>query len=89
MRELGVDLPGSGAPLLAPGLGAQGATAADVRRVFAGALGQVLASSSRDVLSAGPDVASLRARARSVAASVAEVVADDEVADGVLDAGGE
>ena len=93
VRELGVDLPGSGAPLLAPGLGAQGATAADVRRVFAGALGQVLASSSRDVLSAGPDVASLRARARSVAASVAEVVgedlADDEVAEGVLDTGGE
>ena len=46
MRDLGVDLPGMAGPILAPGLGAQGATAADVRSVFSGALPQVLASSS-------------------------------------------
>ena len=74
VRDLGIDLPAAGGPLLAPGLGAQGATAADVRRVFDGALDQVLASSSRDVLSAGPDASALRARARQVAQDVREVV---------------
>ncbi len=73
VADLGVDLPGMAGPILAPGLGAQGATAQDVRSVFAGALPQVLASSSRDVLRAGPDVASLRARAGEVAAQVAAI----------------
>lgn len=75
VRDLGVDLPAMAGPVLAPGLGAQGATAADVRSVFAGALPQVLASSSRDVLRAGPDVAALRARAREVATEVAGITA--------------
>lgn len=74
VSDLGIDLPAAGGPLLAPGLGAQGATAEDVRRVFAGSLGQVLASSSRDVLAAGPEVARLRARALEVADTVREVV---------------
>ena len=74
VADLGIDLPRSAGPLLAPGLGAQGATADDVRRVFAGALDQVLASSSRDVLRAGPDTAALRRRAHEVAAQVREVV---------------
>lgn len=73
VADLGVDLPAMGGPILAPGLGAQGASTADVRRVFAGALPQVLASSSRDVLRAGPDTASLRTRAREVATEVAAV----------------
>lgn len=73
VADLGVDLPGMSGPILAPGLGAQGATAQDVRSVFAGALPQVLASSSRDVLRAGPDVASLRARAGEVATQVAAI----------------
>lgn len=73
VSDLGVDLPAMAGPILAPGLGAQGATAQDVRSVFAGALPQVLASSSRDVLRAGPDVASLRARAQEVAAEVATI----------------
>lgn len=47
-------------PLLAPGIGAQGATAADLREVFGSALGDVLPSSSREVLSAGPTVSGLR-----------------------------
>ena len=45
------------------GVGAPGATAADLRAVFGAALPQVLAASSREILSAGPDVAALRARA--------------------------
>lgn len=75
VADLGVDLPAMGGPILAPGLGAQGATAEDVRSVFAGALPQVLASSSRDVLRAGPDVKALRDRARTVAAEVAGITA--------------
>lgn len=73
VADLAVDLPSMGGPILAPGLGAQGATAEDVRSVFAGALPQVLASSSRDVLRAGPDVTALRERARAVAGEVADI----------------
>jgi orotidine-5'-phosphate decarboxylase len=54
-------------PLLVPGLGAQGGTISDVRRIFGGAAGNVLASSSRDILSAGPDKAALHAAARRTA----------------------
>ena len=42
-------------PLLAPGFGAQGATAEDLRRGFGTLAGNVLASESRSILSAGPD----------------------------------
>ncbi|WP_338747816.1 orotidine-5'-phosphate decarboxylase [Janibacter alittae] len=73
VSDLSVDLPSMAGPILAPGLGAQGATARDVRAVFAGALPQVLASSSRDVLRAGPHVAALRERARTVAGEVADI----------------
>lgn len=75
VADLGVDLPAMAGPVLAPGLGAQGATADDVRAVFSGALPQVLASSSRDVLRAGPDVAALRERAAAVATEVAAITA--------------
>jgi orotidine-5'-phosphate decarboxylase len=47
-------------PLLAPGVGAQGGTADDVRRIFGAAAGNVLPSTSRDVLRAGPDLPALR-----------------------------
>ncbi len=47
-------------PLLAPGVGAQGATYEDVVRGFGRAARQVLPSSSRAVLAAGPDPESLR-----------------------------
>jgi len=60
VQDLGLDLAAVNGPLLAPGVGAQGGTAADLRRVFAGALDAVLPSSSREVLAAGPDVAALR-----------------------------
>ncbi|MBO3093419.1 orotidine-5'-phosphate decarboxylase [Cellulomonas dongxiuzhuiae] len=59
----GVDLARVNGPLLAPGVGAQGAGAAELSRVFGGARHQVLASSSRGVLRAGPDVGALRAAA--------------------------
>ena len=67
VHDLGLDLAGSAAPLLAPGLGAQGGTPQALRGTFGGALPQVLGTSSREVLSAGPDPASLRRAARSAA----------------------
>jgi orotidine-5'-phosphate decarboxylase len=48
---------------LAPGLGTQGATPADVARCFAACPGRVLPSASRSLLAAGPDPARLRAEA--------------------------
>lgn len=57
--RLGLDLPALGGPLLAPGFGAQGATAPGMRADFGTAWAQVLATSSRGILSAGPSVASL------------------------------
>jgi orotidine-5'-phosphate decarboxylase len=63
----GVDLSRVNGPLLAPGIGAQGATAADLRTVFGDDLSAVLPTTSREVLGAGPSVAALReAAARSV-----------------------
>jgi orotidine-5'-phosphate decarboxylase len=50
-------------PLLSPGLGAQGATPADLRRVFGKSMRNVLPSYSREVLAAGPGMAGLRAAA--------------------------
>ena len=49
-----------GGPLLVPGIGAQGGSVDDVRRIFGAAVGQVLPASSREILGAGPSVAALR-----------------------------
>ncbi|MFW3169126.1 orotidine-5'-phosphate decarboxylase [Geodermatophilus sp. CPCC 206100] len=62
LAELDVDLSGLGGPVLAPGLGAQGGSPADLRRLF-GAGAAVVPTVSRDVLAAGPDAAALRAAA--------------------------
>ena len=67
VQKLGLDLAGANAPLLAPGVGAQGATAEDLRIVFGAALNNVLASSSREILGAGPERAALRAAGRDTA----------------------
>ena len=75
VQELGLDLAAVNGPLLAPGIGAQGAGAADLLRVFGAALPAVLASSSREVLGAGPSASSLREAARRTAARMAEVTA--------------
>lgn len=70
-ERAGVDLAAVNGPLLAPGVGAQGAGAAELARVFGAARRQVLASSSRGVLRAGPDVAALRAAAAAAGAEAA------------------
>lgn len=63
IARLGLDLAAMGGPILAPGLGAQGATAAAMRETFAAAYPRVLATSSRDILRAGPDEREVRASA--------------------------
>jgi len=61
-----------GGVILAPGLGAQGAGPDEVARRFAGCRpGTVLPSSSRALLSAGPDPAALRRRAASAVRELA------------------
>jgi orotidine-5'-phosphate decarboxylase len=62
LREMDVDLDALGGPILAPGLGAQGGSVADLRRLF-GTGRAVVPTVSRDVLAAGPDPAALRAAA--------------------------
>lgn len=61
-------------PLLAPGFGAQGGTVADLRRIFAGVLPDVLPSTSRQVLGAGPDVGALRTVTAQIAATLTEAL---------------
>jgi orotidine-5'-phosphate decarboxylase len=55
-----LDLTGLNGPVLAPGVGAQGGTIDDVRRIFGGALRAVLPAVSREVLRRGPDPAAMR-----------------------------
>lgn len=57
--DTGLDLAING-PLLAPGYGAQGGTAADIAAIFGTSARWVAASSSRGILGAGPDPAALR-----------------------------
>jgi orotidine-5'-phosphate decarboxylase len=62
LQDMDVDLDGLGGPILAPGLGAQGGSVADLRRLF-GEGRAVVPTVSRDVLAAGPDPGALRAAA--------------------------
>jgi orotidine-5'-phosphate decarboxylase len=55
-----VELDAFNGPILAPGVGAQGGTADDVRRVFGAALPAVVPAVSREVLRHGPDIGALR-----------------------------
>jgi orotidine-5'-phosphate decarboxylase len=50
-------------PLLAPGLGAQGGTADGLVKVFGSAVRNVVPSSSREILGAGPSAGALQAAA--------------------------
>jgi len=84
LPELDIDLSRLHGPVLAPGFGAQGATADDLRRLFGAASAErvsgaqsasdgrnvVLPTSSRDILRHGPDPEALRAAFRCVAADV-------------------
>ncbi|MFI8293174.1 orotidine-5'-phosphate decarboxylase [Streptomyces sp. NPDC085614] len=61
-------------PLLAPGIGAQGATAADLPAVFGPAVRNVVPNVSRGVLRHGPDASALRASAERFADEIREAV---------------
>jgi orotidine-5'-phosphate decarboxylase len=69
-----LDLTELNGPVLAPGLGAQGAGPADVAARFGGVRGIVLPTASRSVLRAGPDGAAL--------GSAAEALRDELIRDG-------
>lgn len=56
--------------ILAPGLGAQGATAADLAQVFGAASSLVLPTTSRGILAAGPDPVALRRAAWSASTAM-------------------
>ena len=71
----GLDLSSVNGPLLAPGLGAQGASAADLRLVFGDAHGALLPTTSREVLGAGPSVDKLREAAARVVDDVRAALA--------------
>ncbi|MED7948098.1 orotidine-5'-phosphate decarboxylase [Kitasatospora sp. NPDC058201] len=73
LADAGVDLAING-PLLAPGIGAQGATMADLPRVFGDSVRNVVPSVSRDVLKQGPSVEALRAAADRFVQEYADAV---------------
>jgi orotidine-5'-phosphate decarboxylase len=61
-------------PLLVPGIGAQGGTSEDVRRIFGNAVHNVLPSSSREILVTGPDRGTLKAAAEAAARTFSALV---------------
>ena len=62
---------GINGPLLVPGIGAQGGTPDDVRRIFGAVLDLVLPSSSREILAAGPHASGLHDAAERAVESFA------------------
>jgi len=72
----GHDLGAVNGPFLAPGIGAQGATAADLRTVFGSATGAVLPATSREVLREGPGVPGLRDAAERALEACRAVLVD-------------
>ena len=70
VHDLGLDLVEAATPVLAPGFGAQGGTVESLAATFGAAQGQVLASSSREILGAGPDPSRLVAQTERVLESL-------------------
>jgi orotidine-5'-phosphate decarboxylase len=68
--DTGHDLSKVNGPLLAPGLGTQGGTPANLRMIFGESMRNVLPSYSREVLGAGPAVAALQVAAQRAADAV-------------------
>ncbi|TWF81025.1 orotidine-5'-phosphate decarboxylase [Pseudonocardia hierapolitana] len=73
-REHGLDLSTLNGPVLAPGLGAQGAGPGDIAAIFAGVRGLVLPAAARSVLAAGPAAVALRGAAESLRDELAAAV---------------
>jgi orotidine-5'-phosphate decarboxylase len=72
VADLGLNLRAAASPVLAPGFGAQGGDVAALEATFGPARGQVLASSSRDILAAGPEPHRLVERLRQSADALVE-----------------
>lgn len=66
VTQTDIDLPALNGPILAPGLGAQGARVEDLAATFGPALAQVLVNSSRDILRTGPDPQAISAAAEEL-----------------------
>ncbi len=66
IQDLGLDLCGAGGPVLAPGVGAQGGSPADLAATFGGVTGRLVVPISRGLLSGGPSLDSLRHRMMQV-----------------------
>jgi orotidine-5'-phosphate decarboxylase len=73
--DTGHDLSRVNGPILAPGLGAQGATASDLRTVFGNDLDWVVPSYSREILARGPSVSDLRDAAQQAVRDCRAVLA--------------
>jgi orotidine-5'-phosphate decarboxylase len=69
-----LDLAAASALFLVPGIGAQGATAADVAATFAACPERVMPSASRSLLASGPSVAALREAATRLNEEFREVL---------------
>lgn len=74
VSTLGIDLAAVNGPLLSPGVGAQGASPADVAAVFGNATSNVLVSQSRGVLQAGPFVEKLRGAIQAAAGAASFIL---------------
>ena len=72
-HDHGLDLGKLSGPVLAPGIGAQGAGPADVAARFCGLQGVVLPAAARSLLAAGPDPAPLRTAAATLRDELAAV----------------
>lgn len=71
----GHDFTSINGPVLAPGIGAQGATPADLREVFGSDLSVVLPAVSREILSAGPDLAAVRSTTARILSACRDSIA--------------
>ena len=74
VERLDIDLAELRGPLLAPGLGAQGAAPDDLRAVFGAASGNVLAAASRALLGVGPDVSAMRVAAHDLSEQLVDAL---------------
>lgn len=72
-----LDLTDINGPVLAPGLGAQGAHASDLRRMFGEDLSRVVPSYSREILGVGPSVTALRDAAERTSVACHAVIDTD------------
>lgn len=73
LKRLNINLSVFSGSFLAPGIGAQGASPADIQQIFGKAIPRVLASSSRAISSKGPKVAQLRDGALQALAEISDI----------------